>query len=238
MQRFDFNQEKERAAAEVGKAAKWDKARMYYASIVFCLKGVEVINNPFKKKEDDPDLCYEFRLVFLDQQGRRQGFTTTYRIDPIFDHLLARFPRPWHNMTWRQYSTKSGSYGYELAQASTDADECCCWKMQKARMTEHAQQQEKALPAPAIAHVVTVPDTPEEIDAILAESGFEPVLITEATQQKLLKATSMMMQTYGVRVDPGDFATMTEAAGQRLLDNLRHQWAAQSAAKAKTRVSE
>jgi len=226
---FDYNKAKQEAQEEAA-TDKWDKARLFYEKVTFCVRACEEQDNPWYDEIKNPaPTLFSLGLAFM-ANGHKQTISTTYKVTPEMRILLKKYPLPWHCMRFDRYQTKSGSYGYELAQVSTD-DSRCPWEAALASMQQPAQ------PSTLLLSGGVVEADPAEINAILLESGFDPlaaVPITDATKRKIF-ALVAMLKSNGVIVTPADPDLMTEQEGKDFLSliqpqvlTVRQQWANKS----------
>ena len=234
MEDFDFNQAAEEAATEAA-ADKWDKARLYHERVVFCIRTIEEGDNPFfdATKDNSPPTIFQMVIGFV-WDGRKNSIQQTYRVTPEMRILVRNHPRPWHNMTFARYQTKTGSYGYELKQVTKDSS-ACLWE----RAHVQAGSVRVAAPAPlqiepgnvveAMTTAVHAATTDaEQIDAILTGMGFEPSgPATDAQKRQILAYTASLKANSGIAVNPGNLDEMNEAEAALLLAELEPQMQAQ-----------
>lgn len=237
---MDFQKEYQQASEEAA-TQKWDKARLWAEHIVFCIASIEEIENPWYKKDTDPSTVYQLTLRFIDRDNVTHSVQTTYKVSPEMRILRGRFPAPWHNFKFTRYQTKAGSYGYELAQSSTDDSQCPWERYWLARKEADFTAGERINNNPPPTAQSLTNEYTDGVAEILDGYGFDTrdteaklAPITEKTQAAILRACSLMMATFNKRIDPGDFDRMTEGEGQQYLDTLRTQWLTESASKAKT----
>lgn len=232
---FDFNQAKQEAAEEAA-SDKWDKARLFHEKIVFCIRSIEEIDNPWydASKATSAVSIFQLQLAFL-WQGKRNSIQTTYRVTPEMRIMVARHPAPWHNMTFSRYQTKQGGYGYELEQTTPDSA-ACAWERSFRETVKEVSGGGQMLIAGD-----TVDGSLVEVNAILADMQFEPLApeqqspVSDETWQALTKG-SLLCKSLGVVIIPPERERCTEYDGQRLLVAMRREWASRSASQAKSQL--
>lgn len=234
---FDFNKAKQEAEEEAG-ADKWDKARLFYEHVTFCIRSIEETDNPwYDNKETSPLSIFQMQIAFL-WQGHRNSIRQSYRVTQDMRLMVARHPTPWHNMTFSRYQTKQGSYGYNLTQVTPDTS-LCPWERS---FKEVAPAPQRLIAGDTVEGSLDFSSvTKEEVNSILQDMGFEPVApevnvpVSDDTWQALTKG-SLLCKSLGVVIIPPEREVLTEYAGQQLLVAMRREWASRSASQAKSQL--
>ena len=215
--------------------AGWNNERFALNQVIFCIRSIDLVTSPFGKHGE---LQYELQVWFVwekKKQTAKQWFSSNEHdadLEPTYYDKLFRRGIDWpaHNFQLAYNVPGDKTKGYHFVWMERNNADCPCSAFKSVRVTEVAGQ----LPAGPV-NLSHLDATAIESESVLTGEGFEPSPpATEEQKTALLKASTLMMSTFGKRIDPGDLDTITSAQAEQRLIEMRLQWASESATKAKS----
>lgn len=212
----------------------YDKKRLAAEHITLCLRAADLVDNTFQKGTFQWEVPYFAVAGGKRLTGKLWFVSTTHdekQLPTSWDVLFGNTTDwPGHNIqiefnAHNADGTPNIQKGYHFNFLNVADSECPCRFFKVLREPTQAELE-------ATVHVALPPA--RDADTYSPEGVNYADPISPATQAKLLKAASSMMQRDGTRIDPGNFESMTEGDGQRRLDTLRAQWLAGSAGQVKS----
>jgi len=223
--------------------AFWNNQRLAEEHIVFCMRRIDLVSNPFGK---NGEVQWEATSAFVYKGKKttaRHWFSSTQHDQALaptrWDELFRQNPDlPVHNYRLDFIVPGDSRKGYRLVwTGQADATCPCAAFISPVRIVESTL----VLPVPTThydqmeydAQIKRLADQTRNEEAAAVSPTLLPpetaTPLTEATRHKLLVAVASFKAAYNVAIDPGDVDILSEEQAQQQLLLLRQQWQAQTA---------